>query len=34
MAAKTAGATGWLVKPVQPEALLQVIKQVVPGAGP
>lgn len=30
--AKAAGATGWLVKPVQPEALLQVIKQVVPGA--
>jgi two-component system, chemotaxis family, chemotaxis protein CheY len=24
VAAKTAGATGWLVKPVQPEALLQV----------
>jgi two-component system chemotaxis response regulator CheY len=31
-AAKAAGATGWLVKPVQPDALLQVIKQVVPGA--
>jgi two-component system chemotaxis response regulator CheY len=30
--AKAAGATGWLVKPVQSEALLQVIKQVVPGA--
>ena len=30
--AKTAGATGWLVKPVHPDALLQVIKQVVPGA--
>jgi two-component system, chemotaxis family, chemotaxis protein CheY len=30
--AKAAGATGWLVKPVQPEALLQVIRQVVPGA--
>jgi len=30
--AKAAGATGWLVKPVQPDALLQVIKQVVPGA--
>ncbi len=30
--AKTAGATGWLVKPVQPDALLQVIRQVVPGA--
>ena len=32
MEAKAAGATGWLVKPVQPEALLQVIRQVVPGA--
>jgi two-component system chemotaxis response regulator CheY len=32
MEAKAAGATGCLVKPVQPEALLQVIKQVVPGA--
>jgi two-component system chemotaxis response regulator CheY len=32
MEAKTAGATGWLVKPVQPDALLQVIKQIVPGA--
>jgi len=30
--AKAAGATGWLVKPVQSDALLQVIKQVVPGA--
>ncbi len=30
--AKSAGATGWLVKPVQPDALLGVIKQVVPGA--
>jgi two-component system chemotaxis response regulator CheY len=30
--AKAAGATGWLVKPVQPDALLQVIRQVVPGA--
>lgn len=29
--AKAAGATGWLVKPVQPDALFQVIKQVVPG---
>jgi two-component system, chemotaxis family, chemotaxis protein CheY len=29
--AKAAGATGWLVKPVQPDALLQVIKQVLPG---
>ena len=30
--AKAAGATGWLVKPVQPDALLKVIRQVVPGA--
>ncbi|CAK0776154.1 Chemotaxis protein CheY [Azospirillaceae bacterium] len=30
--AKAAGATGWLVKPVQPNDLLKVIKQVVPGA--
>lgn len=30
--AKAAGATGWLVKPVEPEALIKVIKQVVPGA--
>ncbi|MEO5333786.1 MAG: response regulator [Magnetococcus sp. YQC-5] len=32
MDAKAAGATGWLVKPVQPPDLLAVIKQVVPGA--
>jgi two-component system chemotaxis response regulator CheY len=31
-AAKAAGATGWLVKPVDPSALLQVVKQLVPGA--
>ncbi|MCW6511559.1 response regulator [Lichenifustis flavocetrariae] len=31
-AAKAAGATGWLVKPVDPAALLQVVKQLVPGA--
>jgi two-component system, chemotaxis family, chemotaxis protein CheY len=31
-AAKAAGATGWLIKPVQPDALLQVIRQVLPGA--
>jgi two-component system chemotaxis response regulator CheY len=31
-AAKAAGATGWLVKPVNPEALLQVVRQLVPGA--
>jgi two-component system chemotaxis response regulator CheY len=30
--AKAAGATGWIVKPVQPDALVAVIKQVVPGA--
>jgi len=30
--AKAAGATGWLVKPVLSDALLQVVKQVVPGA--
>ncbi|MET0026912.1 MAG: response regulator [Candidatus Thiodiazotropha sp.] len=29
---KKAGATGWLVKPVQPDQLLGVVKQVVPGA--
>ncbi|PWJ55693.1 two-component system, chemotaxis family, response regulator CheY [Quadrisphaera granulorum] len=31
-AAKTAGATGWLVKPIQADALLAVVRQVVPGA--
>lgn len=30
--AKSAGATGWLVKPVSPDDLLKVIRQVVPGA--
>ena len=30
--AKAAGATGWLVKPVQGSELINVIKQVVPGA--
>ncbi|WP_404375811.1 response regulator [Vreelandella aquamarina] len=30
--AKKAGATGWLVKPVQGTELINVIKQVVPGA--
>jgi two-component system, chemotaxis family, chemotaxis protein CheY len=30
--AKAAGATGWLVKPVTPQDLLKVIRQVVPGA--
>lgn len=31
-AAKAAGATGWLVKPIQADALLAVVRQVVPGA--
>jgi two-component system chemotaxis response regulator CheY len=30
--AKAAGATGWLVKPVGAEDLVNVIRQVVPGA--
>lgn len=30
--AKAAGATGWLVKPVQPADLTAVVKQVLPGA--
>jgi two-component system chemotaxis response regulator CheY len=30
--AKSAGATGWLVKPVQADALLQVVRQLVPGS--
>jgi two-component system chemotaxis response regulator CheY len=30
--AKSAGATGWLVKPVQPNDLTAVVKQVLPGA--
>ena len=30
--AKAAGATGWLVKPVQPNDLTAVVKQVLPGA--
>lgn len=32
--ARKAGATGWLVKPVQPDQLLQVIKQVAPTVQP
>jgi two-component system chemotaxis response regulator CheY len=30
--ARSAGATGWIVKPVQPTDLLAVVKQMVPGA--
>jgi two-component system, chemotaxis family, chemotaxis protein CheY len=30
--AKSVGATGWMVKPVQPQAMLQIVKQLVPGA--
>ena len=30
--AKTAGATGWLVKPVPPADLIKVVKQVCPSA--
>ncbi|HHQ42470.1 MAG TPA: response regulator, partial [Chromatiales bacterium] len=30
--AKAAGATGWLVKPVQANALMDVVRRVVPGA--
>jgi two-component system chemotaxis response regulator CheY len=30
--AKAEGATGWLVKPVASQDLLNVIKQVLPGA--
>ena len=29
--AKAAGATGWLVKPVDPSSLVQIVKQLVPG---
>jgi len=28
--ARAAGATGWLVKPVAPDKLLQVLQQVAP----
>jgi two-component system chemotaxis response regulator CheY len=28
--AKAAGATGWIVKPVEPSALIQLVKQLVP----
>jgi two-component system, chemotaxis family, chemotaxis protein CheY len=30
--AKAAGATGWISKPVEPAALLQVVRQLSPGA--
>ena len=30
--AKAAGASGWLVKPINPPDLLGVVKQVIPGA--
>lgn len=30
--AKRAGATGWLVKPVEPEDLLNIIQQILPAA--
>ncbi|WP_225206547.1 response regulator [Novosphingobium huizhouense] len=30
--ARSAGATGWIVKPVQPGDLLAVVKQMVPGS--
>ena len=29
--AKAAGATGWIVKPVEPNALIGLVKQLVPG---
>jgi two-component system chemotaxis response regulator CheY len=28
--ARAAGATGWIVKPVEPSALIQLVKQLVP----
>lgn len=30
-AARSAGATGWLVKPVEAEALIKLVRQLVPG---
>ena len=29
--ARAAGATGWIVKPVEPNALIALLKQLVPG---
>jgi two-component system chemotaxis response regulator CheY len=31
-AGKSAGATGWIVKPVSGDDLIRVIKKVLPGA--
>jgi len=28
--ARAAGATGWLVKPVKPEELIEVLKKLIP----
>jgi len=30
--ARSAGATGWIVKPVDPAGLIQVVKKILPGA--
>lgn len=32
MEARSAGATGWLVKPVNPDDLLAILKKLLPGA--
>ena len=29
--ARSAGATGWIVKPVDPAGLIQVVKKILPG---
>ncbi len=31
MEGKTAGATGWIIKPFNPEQLLKVVSKVIPG---